>query len=146
LKSRFTVFAFLLLFAFNVSAQSFIYYPFNSLFGISTNPNNRLWLDAKIQTNSYFSSLSTELSPEINLNNNPKGKFYLGAGFKLNYLNLIEKNNILDGYFFNAGVRSAPFEKYKKVQIVFELSPYVGRKFDIGIFRAHLGIGYNFSK
>jgi hypothetical protein len=39
-----------------------------------------------------------------------------------------------------------PFEKYKKVQIAFEISPYAGRKLDIGVFRTNFGIGYNFSR
>lgn len=127
-------------------AQSIVYYPFNSILGISTNPSKSLWLDVKLQTNSYFSSLSTDISPEINLKKTPKSITYLGAGVKMNYLNAIENNNVLEGYFMNVGVRLMPFEKYKKVQIAFELSPYAGRKFDIGVFRTHFGIGYNFSR
>lgn len=127
-------------------AQSVVYYPFNSVLGISTNPSNAIWLDVKLQTNSYFSSLSTDISPEVNLKKTPKSITYLGAGVKMNYLNAIENNNILEGYFMNFGVRLMPFEKYKKVQIAFEISPYAGRKFDIGVFRTHFGIGYNFSR
>lgn len=127
-------------------AQSVVYYPFNSLLGVSTNPSRALWLDVKLQTNSYFSSLSTDISPEINLKKTPKTITYLGAGVKMNYLNAIENNNVLEGYFMNFGVRLMPFEKYKKVHVAFELSPYAGRKFDIGVFRTHFGIGYNFSR
>jgi hypothetical protein len=100
----------------------------------------------KFQTNSYFSSLSTDISPEINLKKTPKSITYMGAGVKMNYLNAIENNNILEGYFMNFGVRLMPFEKYKKVQIAFEISPYAGRKLDIGVFRTNFGIGYNFSR
>ncbi|HLO44803.1 MAG TPA: hypothetical protein VK175_10770 [Leadbetterella sp.] len=127
-------------------AQSVVYYPFNSLLGVSTNPSRALWLDVKLQTNSYFSSLSTDISPEINLKKTPKSITYLGGGVKMNYLNAIENNNILEGYFMNFGVRLMPFEKYKKIHVAFELSPYAGRKFDIGVFRTHFGIGYNFSR
>jgi hypothetical protein len=127
-------------------AQSVVYYPFNSILGLSTNPSNAVWLDVKFQTNSYFSSLSTDISPEINLKKTPKSITYLGGGVKMNYLNAIENNNILEGYFMNLGVRLMPFEKYKKVQIAFEISPYAGRKFDIGVFRTNFGIGYNFSR
>lgn len=127
-------------------AQSIVYYPFNSLLGVSTNPSKALWLDVKLQTNSYFSSLSTDISPEINLKKTPKTITYIGAGVKMNYLNAIENNNVLEGYFINFGVRLMPFEKYKKVHVAFELSPYAGRKFDIGVFRTHFGIGYNFSR
>jgi hypothetical protein len=127
-------------------AQSVVYYPFNSILGLSTNPSKSLWLDVKFQTNSYFSSLSTDISPEINLKKTTKSITYIGAGVKMNYLNAIENNNILEGYFMNFGVRLMPFEKYKKVQLAFEVSPYAGRKFDIGVFRTHFGIGYNFSR
>ncbi|MCP9754369.1 hypothetical protein EGI26_04210 [Lacihabitans sp. CCS-44] len=127
-------------------AQSVVYYPFNSILGLSTNPSKAIWLDVKFQTNSYFSSLSTDISPEINLKKTPKSITYMGAGVKMNYLNAIENNNILEGYFMNFGVRLMPFEKYKKIQLAFEVSPYAGRKFDIGVFRTHFGIGYNFSR
>lgn len=127
-------------------AQSVVYYPFNSILGLSTNPSKAVWLDVKFQTNSYFSSLSTDISPEINLKKTPKSITYLGGGVKMNYLNAIENNNILEGYFMNFGVRLMPFEKYKKVQVAFEISPYAGRKFDIGVFRTNFGIGYNFSR
>jgi hypothetical protein len=127
-------------------AQSVVYYPFNSVLGLSTNPSKAIWLDVKFQTNSYFSSLSTDISPEINLKKTPKSITYMGAGVKMNYLNAIENNNILEGYFMNLGVRLMPFEKYKKVQIAFEISPYAGRKLDIGVFRTNFGIGYNFSR
>ncbi len=130
----------------NAFAQSIVYYPFNSLLALSTNPDKKLWLDVKLQTNSYFSSLSSEISPEFNLNNNPKATFYVGLGMKLNYLNVFQGNKILDGYFFNSGVRTSPFEKQKKVQIIFELSPFAGRNFDIGLLRSYFGVGYNFSR
>lgn len=126
------------------NSQSFTYYPFNSFVSLASNPNRTLWLDAKFQTNSYFSSLSTEISPTINLNNNPLARYYIGAGTKFNFLNLVQNNDAFEGYFLNIGVRSAPF-KYKGIQIAFELSPYANKKFDLGLFRANLGIGYNFS-
>lgn len=140
------VFVFCLFLGLNALAQSVVYYPFNSVLGLSTNPNKSVWLDFKFQTNSYFSSLSTDISPEFNIKTTSKAKYYLGAGAKLNFLNAVESNSILDGYFLNTGVRVTPFEKYKKVQIAFELSPYAGKKFDIGVFRSYLGIGYIFSR
>lgn len=127
-------------------SQSIVYYPFNSLLGVSTNSDKKLWLDAKFQTNSFFSSLSTDISPQINLNKNPKAIFYTGAGLKFNYLNVFLGNKVLDGYFANFGFRGSPFEKLPKVQIVFEVSPFVSRSADGGIFRSHLGLGYNFSR
>lgn len=143
---KFILFIYCLVSAKTSFTQSVVYYPFNSVLGISTNPAKAIWLDVKLQTNSYFSSLSTDISPEINLRKTPKSITYIGAGVKMNYLNAIENNNILEGYFMNLGMRLMPFEKYKKIHVAFELSPYAGRKLDIGVFRTQLGIGYNFSK
>jgi hypothetical protein len=139
-------FIFLLLSGFSGFSQSVVYYPFNSLLSVSTNPSNVLWLDVRFQTNSYFSSLSTEIAPAINLNRNPKARFYIGGGAKMNFLNQLADKDILEGYFMNVGVRSSPFEKYKKIQIAFEISPYAVSDFELGVFRTHLGIGYNFSR
>jgi hypothetical protein len=128
-------------------AQSVAYYPFNSILSVSTNPDARLWMDLRFQTNSFFSSLSTEIAPAINLNNNTKGMYYLGGGFRINYLAALQDNSkMLEGYFFNAGVRSAPFNKIPQLQVAFELSPYVASNFESGLFRTRLGIAYNFSR
>jgi hypothetical protein len=141
------IFAFSLLFlSTGAFAQSIVYYPISSVLGLSTNPKKTVWLDAKFQTNSYFSSLSTEISPEFTIKSKPKALFYMGVGTRINYLNLIENKNVFEGYFLNAGTRLMPFEKYPKIQIAFELSPFVSRKADIGIFRSQIGIGYCFSK
>jgi hypothetical protein len=55
------------------NAQSVAYYPISSIVSISTNPVKPIWLDLRFQTNSFFSSLSTEIAPAVNLNKNPKG-------------------------------------------------------------------------
>lgn len=137
----------LLLISIGSSAQSVTYYPFNSLLSLSTNPSKAAWLDVRLQTNSFSSSLSTEIAPAINLNKNPKGRFYLGGGAKFNFLAAaLDDRESLEGYMFNFGVRSAIFEKYPGIQIAFELSPYANSDFTLGTFRANLGIGYNFSK
>ena len=148
---KFTI-IFVLLFATNhLFAQGLAYYPFNSVLSISTNPSSRVWLDCRIQTNTYFSSLSTEISPMININNRSKARFYVGGGAKLNFLNYITatdsaKVQPLEGFFMNFGVRSAPFKKEPRVQIVFEISPYVNRQGDLGLMRTLFGIGYFFGK
>lgn len=131
-------------------SQAFTYYPFNSVFSIASNPNKPVWVDFRFQMNSYFSSLSTEISPMINLTKGEKAKFYIGAGIKANFLNYIntdpQKRNPLEGYFLNLGARVSPFEKVPQFQGVFELSPYTNKQFDLGIFRANLGVAYVFMK
>lgn len=128
-----------------LKAQSFVYYPISSVFGISTNPDKRIWLDLRFQTNSYFSSLGTDIAPEINIVSKPRVKYYMGAGIRINYLNIVENKNALEGYFFNSGVRVSPFEKNKKIQLAFEISPFVSKNAEIGLLKSSIGIGYNFS-
>jgi hypothetical protein len=96
--------------------------------------------------NSFFSSLATEVAPAINLNHNPKGRFYFGGGIRANALAASAGNDFLEGYFVNFGMRSAPFEKYPQIQVAFELSPFAASDFESGLFRARLGLAYNFSK
>lgn len=137
----------ILLFLGNTAqSQSVVYYPFNSLLSVSSNPTKPIWLDVRLQTNSFTNSLSTEIAPAINLNKNLKARFYLGGGAKFNFLAAaFQDANPLEGYFINAGFRSALFEKYPGIQIAFELSPYANRDLDLGTFRANLGIGYCFN-
>lgn len=131
-------------------AQAFTYYPFNSIFSIATNPNKAVWADFRFQMNSYFSSLSTEFSPMFNLNQAERAKFYIGAGVKANFLNALDPNaskkSPLEGYCLNAGVRTSPVQKLPRLQLVFELSPYANKNFDLGVFRANLGLGYVLGK
>lgn len=131
-------------------AQAFTYYPFNSIFSVASNPNKAVWADFRFQMNSYISSLSTEISPMFNLNKSERAKFYVGAGVKANFLNYLNpdasKQSPLEGYFINTGVRASPFEKLPRFQVIFELSPYANKNFDLGVFRANLGIGYVLGK
>ncbi|UBM57701.1 hypothetical protein LAG90_12850 [Marinilongibacter aquaticus] len=128
--------------------QSIGYFPFNSLLTVSTNPEQVLWADFRFQTNSYFTSLSTEVAPIFNLNKNNKGRFYLGPGFTFNPFGFIEDAdvNLFEGYSLNFGVRSAPLEKLPQLQFAFEVSPFAAQSFDYGIFRTRMGVAYNFSR
>ncbi len=133
-----------------LQAQAFSYYPFNSIFSVATNPNKVVWADFRFQMNSYFSSLSTEVSPMFNLNKSERARYYVGAGVKANFLNYlnpdVSKRSPLEGYCLNAGVRASPFVKIPRFQIIFELSPYANKTFDLGVFRANLGLGYVLGK
>lgn len=129
-----------------LSAQSVVYYPFNSVLGVSSNPNNLFWADFRIFTNSYFTSVTGEISPQFTVYSTPKADYYTGVGLKLNFYNMFNNYNPVEGYFMNAGVKIRPFEKFKKVHIAFEISPYAVRQMDMGLFRTMLGIGYNFNQ
>ena len=129
-------------------SQAFTYYPFNSVFAISSNPTKVFWLDFRFQMNSYFTSLSTEISPMINYKTIGVTKLYMGGGARFNFLNFLNddpaKRNPLEAYFLSFGMRSSPFTKAKGVQIAFELSPDISKNIDLGQFRARIGVAYVF--
>lgn len=123
-----------------------MYYPFTSQVSVSTNPTKKIWFDSKWQTNSFFSSLSTEISPYLNLSSSPKARLYTGAGVRINFIPLLTSSSkqLTEGYFATIGIRSALFTAYPQIQVGFELSPYVDRSLEIGLIRTSLGIGYYF--
>ncbi|MFN3848754.1 MAG: hypothetical protein ACK4NY_04970 [Spirosomataceae bacterium] len=132
-------------------SQAVTYYPWTSTLSVATNPNRAVWGDLRFQMNSYFSSLSTEVSPMFNVSKGEKAKFYVGAGARFNFINYFtqddpEKQNPLEGYFVSVGVRASPIAKIPRLQLAFELSPYSNKNFDLGLFRANLGLGYVFGK
>ena len=129
-----------------LKAQSIVYYPFNSVLGISSNPNNAAWVDFRFFTNSFFTSVTTDASLEFNIADTQRAYYYLGGGAKFNIYNITQGYNAVEGYFMNGGVRVRPFDKFKRVQIAFEISPFVTRQLDAGLFRTMLGIGYNFNQ
>lgn len=137
---------FFILFSHKAKSQNVTYFPFNSMFSVSTNPNNVFWMDLRFQTNSYFSTLASEISPQVNVKSTDRADFYVGGGVRVNYGNLFNSYNPLEGYFLNGGVRARPFDKFKAIHVVFEISPYAVRQMDAGLFRANLGIGYNFNQ
>ncbi len=129
-------------------SQGFAYYPFSSVFSFSSNPTRTLWVDSRFQTNSYFSSLSTEFAVMANFNDNPKGRFYMGVSSRFNFLVLVNdyRAEVLEGYGLHGGIRSEPFAKLPRLQLAFEVSPYVQKDFEIGLMRSYLGLAYYFGK
>jgi hypothetical protein len=126
------------------------YYPWSSLLSISTNSRKAVWLDARFQTNSLFSSLSVDLLPMINLKRGEVVQWYLGGGLRLNPLYRIADADAdlitIDGYSINVGVRISPLPKNRNIQVALELNPYVKDSFDSGVLKSHFGLVYVFGK
>lgn len=125
-------------------AQSVGYYPWNGLFSVSTNPTKPIWLDARLQTNTLFGSLSTEILPMANLKQTQMMQYYVGGGVRFNFIGAIAgvTKNVVEGYCLNVGARIAPLNVNRNLKIVFEFSPYATRKFDSGVFRSNFGLVY----
>jgi hypothetical protein len=126
------------------------YYPWSSLLSVSTNPEKAIWLDARFQTNSLFSSLSVDILPIVNLKRGEVVQWYLGGGLRLNPLYRIADADAdlitIDGYSVNVGVRIAPLPQNRRIKLVLELNPYVKDDFASGVLKSHFGLAYVFGK
>ena len=56
-------------------SQTVTYYPWQSMFEVSSNPQSTLWLQFRVQGNSVFSSMNTEIAPMITFKKNEKSIF-----------------------------------------------------------------------
>lgn len=128
------------------SQASVAYYPFSSLFSVSTNPNKSVWLDGRLQFNTQFGSLSTTLAPMVNVSQREFVHYYTGLGIRFNALNQLNDAKILEGYSLHVGVRVAPIHSIPNLRVAFELSPFARANFKSGVFYAHLGVAYQFLK
>lgn len=137
----------LLLFSLSAFGQASVaYYPFRDVFSVSSNPDRALWLDARVQTNTLFGSLSTTLAPMVNFIRKPTVNYYAGLGIRVNALNNLNDAAILEGYSLHVGIRVAPLPAVPNVRVAFEISPFSRANFKSGIFYSYLGIVYQFRK
>lgn len=107
-------------------------------------------MDARIQTNSLFSSLSIDLLPLVNLRRGEMIQWYLGGGIRLNPLYRIADPKAdlikIDGYSLNFGARVSPLAKNRNIQVVLELSPFAKNDWASGVLRSNFGVAYIFGK
>lgn len=127
-------------------AQSVGYYPWNGLVSISTNPSQIFWCDVRLQTNTLFGSLSTEILPMVNLKRKAQVHYYIGGGVRFNFIGVLanQTNNVIGGYQLNVGARVYPFKTLPKMGLAFEIVPYVERKLDTGVLKSNFGLVYKF--
>lgn len=124
---------------------SVAYYPFNSVVSVSTNADRAVWLDARFQTNTVFGSLSTTISPLVNVVRRENVNYYTGIGIRFNALNGLDNRNVLEGYSLHVGVRAKiPF--VPNLRVAFEIAPYARQDFKVGIMQSYLGLVYQFKK
>lgn len=121
------------------------YFPFQSLLTVSTNTENNLFADLKIETNNFISNFNVEVSPKINFKKLENVNYYTGLGISLNPANSFDNLPITNGYFIDFGMRAKPFEKIKNLQFVFEISPYINKEIKGGNLRTRIGLAWNFT-
>ena len=143
-----TLFFFILLFVLtNSKAQVAVsYYPFNNVVSLSSNTNNLIWGDLRLETNTFYGNITIEPHLMLNFKITEWVNYYAGLGVSLSAFQEDDEIDVLNGYSLDIGVRVKPIEKHRNFQVLFELSPYFNKDFDGGLFKALLGIGYNFEK
>ncbi|MBC8155145.1 MAG: hypothetical protein H7Z72_19825 [Bacteroidetes bacterium] len=125
---------------------SVAYYPFREFISVSTNPSRLVWFDARVQTNTFFESLTTTLAPMINFVRRPNVSYYGGLGVQFNALNSLNNAKIVEGYSLQVGVRAVPFPSVPNVRVAFEIAPFSNRTGTSGILYSNLGIVYQFKR
>jgi hypothetical protein len=122
------------------------YFPFQSVLGVSSNTERRLWGGVTAQTNTFISNVSLELQGMVNLKRGEWVNYYAGLGVNANPVPALNDLPLVNGYTFTAGARIKPLPQYRNVQVVFELAPYANAYFDGGYVRTLLGLAYNFRR
>lgn len=116
------------------------YFPFNDIVSINSNPYTRVFIDYKVQTNSFFTNMNMEFSPKFNFKRKEKYNIYSGIGVQFNLTNLYLKTPLQNGYFVDFGCRLMPFEKIQRLNFIFEISPYINKDINGGNLRSRLGL------
>ncbi len=124
---------------------AFTYHPIQSIFSISSNTEKLIFCEYKIETNTFASNMNMELSTKINVKKTDWVNYYVGPGISFNPAYSFVNLSIFNGYLLDVGARIKPIQKYKNIQLVFELSPYINREFNGGNLRTRLGVAYNFA-
>ena len=122
------------------------YFPFQSVLGVATDTERRLWVGLNAETNTFISNVNLELQGMANLKRGEWVNYYAGLGVNTNPLAAINELPLLNGYTLTAGARIKPLPNHRNVQVVFELTPYANAQFDGGFVRTLLGLAYNFRR
>jgi hypothetical protein len=122
------------------------YFPFQSVLGVDSNPERRLWAGVNAETNTFLSNVNLELHGMVNLHRAETVNAYLGLGLNTNPAAAINELPLLNGYTLTLGTRIKPLAANRQVQVVFELAPYANTHFDGGYLRTLLGLAYRFQR
>lgn len=122
------------------------YFPFQSVLGVSSSTERRLWVGLNAQTNTFISNVNLEIQGMVNLKRGDWVNYYVGLGANANPASALNGLPLMNGYTLTAGARIKPLVNYRNVQVVFELAPYTNAHFDGGYLRTMLGLAYNFRR
>lgn len=129
-----------------VAQVAVTYFPFQSVLGVASDTEHRLWVGVNAETNTFIANVNLELQGMANLKKGEWVNYYAGFGVNTNPLAAINELPLVNGYSLTAGARIKPLVNYRNVQVVFELTPYANAHFDGGTIRTLLGLAYNFRR
>ncbi len=122
------------------------YFPFNNTLSITSDPERLLFVDGRLETNTFFGNLNPEIALCFNLKRSVEYNLYSGLSCKSNIIDGFVDGDYIGGYSVMFGSRFKPFVKHKNVHLLFELSPYFNKEFDSAILRTYAGVSYRFGK
>lgn len=120
------------------------YFPFQSVLGVSSDTEHRVWAGLNAETNTFISNVNLELQGMVNVHRSEWVNYYTGLGVNANPLYAVNELPLVNGYTLTVGARIKPVTAHRNVQLVFELAPYTNPHFDGGYLRTLLGLSYNF--
>ncbi|WP_421752120.1 hypothetical protein [Croceimicrobium sp.] len=126
-----------------VAQVAVAYYPFQSTLSVSTDTEKPLWADFRIETNSFYGNLNSELDLMWNWKRGEWVNYYSGVGWNFAPFAAASDLDFTNGYLFATGARIKPWTAHRNFQVILEIAPYVNRQWDGGIFRSSLGLAYN---
>tara|TARA_R110000868_G_scaffold206294_1_gene455070 strand:+ start:63 stop:515 length:453 start_codon:yes stop_codon:yes gene_type:complete len=121
------------------------YYPFQSIVALSSDSEKTLWLDGRLESNTFLSNVNMEVNAMVNFRKRDYYNVYSGLGFNFNPFYAAEDLTFTNGYLLHFGLRFKPWQKHPNFQVAFEISPYLNSNFDGGTLRSLLGLSYNFN-
>lgn len=120
------------------------YYPWQSEVSICTSTDRTLFGELRTATNTFWGNITTEPILSVAIKRTEHVSYTAGLSASISPFNAASQLPLVNGYGLHLGSRIMPFEKYKGVQLLFEISPYTNRYFDGGLLRTRLGICYQF--
>lgn len=120
------------------------YYPFQSVIGISSPTHKPIFVDVKVETNTFFTNTNIELSPKFVVKRNARSFFYSGPGLSINPAAAFADLPVTNGYFLDLGFRIKPLNNQEQFQVIIEFSPFISATLNSGSPRSKLGLGWEF--
>lgn len=114
----------------------------NYVLGINTNKHKTISFEAKVFANNYVDELPMEFNAFYNFKTREYHRFSVGFGINVSpFRGFDEINSIV----FPASLEIFPIKDFKRIAVVFELTPEIRIEDDI-LLRSLIGIRYSFNR